>query len=200
MILKVCGVTNQEDADVAVDAGANAIGFNFYAKSPRYVPPDGAARITTPMGVLRVGIFVNPASEEIYAAQTAAGLHVAQLHGDQPNLAQYLAIRLWKACQVRAGFDLAREDYGAAEALVLDGPAGDLYGGSGKSFDWRVASGLNRRIIVAGGLDGGNVARAVEIAKPWGVDACSRIESAPGKKDHQKMREYLWAARMALQS
>jgi phosphoribosylanthranilate isomerase len=81
---------------------------------------------------------------------------------------------------------------------VLDGPAGDLYGGSGKTFDWRLVKGLTRRIIIAGGLDASNVAQAIEIARPWGVDACSRIESAPGKKDHQKMKEFLSAARLAL--
>lgn len=198
MILKVCGITNQEDADVAVDAGATAIGFNFYEKSPRYLTWEQARDIRTPMGVLRVGVFVDARRQDIEESSRVAKIHVAQMHGKEATLAEYPAIRFWKAFQVRPGFDLEREDDGYPEALLLDGPAGDLYGGSGKSFDWKLAKGLRRRIIIAGGLDGSNVAQAVEIARPWGVDACSRIELAPGKKDHQKMKEFLWAARMAL--
>jgi phosphoribosylanthranilate isomerase len=199
MILKVCGITNQEDADVAVDAGATAIGFNFYSKSPRYLTWEQASGIRTPIGVLRVGVFVNGWREQMEDARRAAGLHVVQMHGKDATLAEYPgATRCWKALQVGPGFDLETEDDGATEALVLDGPAGDLYGGAGKTFDWRLVKGLQRRIIIAGGLDATNVAQAVEIARPWGVDACSRIESAPGKKDHQKMKEFLWAARLAL--
>jgi phosphoribosylanthranilate isomerase len=198
VILKVCGITNQDDANAAIDAGATAIGFNFYQKSPRYVSWEQAGEIKTPMGVLRVGVFVNGWREHIEDTWRAVGLHVAQMHGEETTLVEYPAIRTWKALQVGPGFDLDAEDDGLTEALVLDGPAGDLYGGSGKTFDWRVVKGMNRRIIIAGGLDASNVAQAVEIARPWGVDACSRIESAPGKKDHQKMKEFLWAARLAL--
>jgi phosphoribosylanthranilate isomerase len=198
VILKVCGITNQADADAAVDAGATAIGFNFYSKSPRYLTWEQASEIRTPMGVLRVGIFVNGRREEIEDTRRATGIHVAQMHGEEATIAEYPAIRTWKALQVGPGFNLEKEDDRLTEALVLDGPAGDLYGGSGKTFDWRLVKGVDRRIIIAGGLDASNVAQAIEIARPWGVDACSRIESAPGKKDHQKMKEFLWAARLAL--
>lgn len=201
MILKVCGITNQQDADSAIEAGANAIGFNFYPKSPRHITWEQAARINTPPGVRRVGIFVDARRQDIEDARRAANLHVAQMHGRRIAIAEHPAGGpFWKAFQVGAGFDLEREDDGLAEAVVLDGPAGDLYGGSGKTFDWRLVAGLKRRIIIAGGLDASNVARAVEITRPWGVDACSRIERAPGKKDHQKMKEFLWAARTALLS
>ena len=198
MILKVCGITNQEDADAAVDAGATAIGFNFYPKSPRFLTWEQASEIRTPIGILRVGIFVDAWREHIEDTRRAVDIHVAQMHGQEATLAEYPAMRHWKAFQVRPGFDLGLEDDGLPEALVLDGPAGDLYGGSGKTFDWRLVKGVNRRIVIAGGLDASNVAQAVEIARPWGVDACSRIESAPGKKDHRKMKEFLWAARLAL--
>ena len=197
MILKICGITNQEDADAAVEFGATAIGFNFYPKSPRYVTREQARGIVT-TGVLRVGVFVHALREDIEAAIGDADIEVAQLHGDTDS--EYPLIRCWKALQVEPGFELTQEDDGRTDALVLDGPAGHLYGGSGKTFDWGLVAGLKRRIIIAGGLDGSNVARAVGIARPWGVDACSRIESAPGKKDHQKMKEFLRAARMALQS
>jgi phosphoribosylanthranilate isomerase len=199
MIIKVCGITNQEDATVAVEAGATAIGFNFYPKSPRYLTWEQARAIRTPLGVLRVGVFVDGRRQDIEDARRAVNLDIAQMHGKEATLAEYPGgTRFWKALQVGPGFDLEREDDGFPEALLLDGPAGDLYGGSGKTFDWSLVKGVSRRIILAGGLDATNVMRAVEIARPWGVDACSKIECAPGKKDHQKMKEFLWAARLAL--
>lgn len=198
MILKICGITNQQDADAAVAGGANAIGFNFYLKSPRRIAPEIAAGITTPAGVRRVGVFVDEAKERVEEIGRTARLDVAQLHGDE-FAAQYPAgLAVWKAARVGASFTLAAFDAQLVEALVLDGPAGELYGGAGKTFDWTLAAGAGRRIILAGGLDAGNVARAIELARPWGVDACSRIESAPGKKDHSKMIDFLNAAKAAL--
>jgi phosphoribosylanthranilate isomerase len=105
---------------------------------------------------------------------------------------------VWKAVRVSGGVDFASFHDSPAEALLLDGPAGELYGGAGEPFDWKLAAGAPRRIIVAGGLEASNVARAVALAHPWGVDACSRLESAPGKKDHRKMAAFLRAAREAL--
>jgi len=201
MILKVCGITNQEDADVAVNAGANAIGFNFYKKSPRYIAPEQAKLISTPMGVLRVGVFVNEYRENIEDIRRIVKLQKAQLHGEE-TLAEFPGgLAYWKAIRVKDGrLQIPSLDHVPSEALLVDGPAGELYGGAGKTFDWRLVRNEPRRIIVAGGLDASNVARAIELARPWGVDACSKIECAPGKKDHQKMKEYLWAARMALQT
>ena len=197
VILKVCGITNQPDADAAIAAGANAIGFNFYPKSPRYLAPQSAARITTP-GALRVGVFVNEMAARVAEIARIAALDVAQLHGDE-SPAQYPAgIAVWKAARVSAGFDFAQFDGCPADALLLDGPAAHLYGGAGLAFDWDLAQGARHRIIVAGGLDATNVARAVSLAQPWGVDSCSRIESSPGKKDHIKMIDFLHAAKAAL--
>jgi phosphoribosylanthranilate isomerase len=105
---------------------------------------------------------------------------------------------VWKAARVAGGFNFVPYTGVPAEALLLDGPAGDLYGGSGMNFDWSLAASTGLRIILAGGLDADNVARAIAIAHPWGVDACSRIESAPGIKDHRKMHDYLQAAKAAL--
>jgi phosphoribosylanthranilate isomerase len=191
VILKVCGIANQPDADAAIAAGATAIGFNFYPKSPRYIAPESAAAIATP-GALRVGVFVNEPAPRI------AALDVAQLHGDE-SPAQYPAgIAVWKAARVSPDFDFSQLDGCPADALLLDGPAADLYGGAGLCFDWTLASRARHRIIVAGGLDASNVARAVSLAQPWGVDSCSRIESSPGKKDHAKMIDFLHAAKAAL--
>lgn len=198
MILKICGVTNQQDADAAVAAGANAIGFNFYPKSPRHIAADSAGAIATGPGVRRVGVFVDEPRARVEAIGRVARLDVAQLHGSEQPSEYPTAIAVWKAARVGDGFHLAAYDGIPAEALVLDGPAGELYGGAGRTFDWTVAAASARRIILAGGLDASNVARAIALARPWGVDACSRIESAPGKKDHQKMIDFLQAAKAAL--
>jgi phosphoribosylanthranilate isomerase len=198
VILKICGITNQEDADAAVRAGANAIGFNFYPRSPRYVAPEQAARIVTGAGIRRVGVFVNEQASRVEQVARAAALDVAQLHGDEAPAEYPAAIAVWKAARVTAEFEIAQYNGLPAEALVLDGPAGGLYGGAGVPFDWTAIGRTTRHIILAGGLDGSNVARAILLARPWGVDACSRIESAPGRKDHRKMSEFLEAAMAAL--
>jgi phosphoribosylanthranilate isomerase len=197
MIFKVCGITNQPDADAALAAGATAIGFNFYPKSPRYLAPESAARISTP-GALRVGVFVDEPPAAIAAIARLAALDVAQLHGDEAPDQYPAGITVWKAARVSPDFDFLQLDACPAEALLLDGPAAELYGGAGLSFDWNLARGARHRIIVAGGLDASNVARAISLAQPWGVDSCSRIESSPGKKDHTKMTDFLHAAKAAL--
>ena len=200
MILKICGITNQDDASAAIDAGATAIGFNFYPRSPRYIRPEQAADIVTAAGVRRVGVFVNQEPARVQEIAQTARLDVAQLHGDE-TMEQALfcqPLKVWKAARVNTALDLTPyRDY-PAEALLLDGPAGELYGGSGKSFDWRLVQNAGRKIVLAGGLDASNVAAAIEIARPWGVDACSRIETAPGKKDHKKMTAFLHAAMAAV--
>jgi len=198
MVLKICGITSSEDAAAAVDGGATAIGFNFWPRSPRYVAPEDAARIGTAAGIRRVGVFVNEAPARIEEIAALVRLDVAQLHGDESPAAYPAGLMVWKAARVSTGFDFSGYEDSPAEALVLDGPAGDLYGGSGQTFDWGLAAVVRKRIILAGGLDASNVAQAIAAAHPWGVDACSRIESAPGKKDYRKMTEFLNAARAAL--
>jgi phosphoribosylanthranilate isomerase len=204
MIVKVCGITNAEDAAAAIAGGANAIGFNFYAPSPRYIAPQRAAEISTASGVRRVGVFVNEARARVEEIARIAGLDVAQLHGEEAVDDYPAAVMVWKAARVSAGFSFASFTDSPAEALLLDGPAGELYGGAGMSFDWQSVGPASwpdfRRIILAGGLDASNVEKAVAAAHPWGVDACSRIESAPGKKDHKKMLEFVRRARKALES
>jgi phosphoribosylanthranilate isomerase len=197
VILKVCGITNVEDAALACAEGATAIGFNFYRRSPRYVAPERAAGIPTPAGVRRVGVFVNEPRESVERIARLAALDVVQLHGDETPADYPAAVAVWKAARVAAGFDAARFLDCPIEALLLDGPAGASYGGSGQSFPWRIAAACPLRVILAGGLDGSNVAQAIADGRPWGVDACSRIESAPGKKDPLKMTELLAAARRA---
>ncbi len=197
MILKICGITNQEDAAAAIEGGATAIGFNFWANSPRYIAPERAAEIVS-AGVRRVGVFVNESPARVEEIAAIARLDVAQLHGEETaaDYPQHMAV--WKAARVNETFEFSVYDDCPAEALMLDGPAGALYGGAGNTFDWSRAAAIRKRIILAGGLDASNVAIAIALAHPWGVDACSRIESAPGKKDHRKMSEFLEAAKAAL--
>jgi phosphoribosylanthranilate isomerase len=192
MILKICGITNAEDAAAAIQAGATAIGFNFYLRSPRYIAPEQAAAIATLPGVRRVGVFVDETRERVEEIARIARLDVAQLHGDEAPSAYPRSVTVWKAARVTNGFDWARYDELPAEALLLDGPA------NGQTFDWNIVSARKQRIILAGGLDASNVALAISIVHPWGVDVCSRIESAPGRKDHRKMIEFLQAAKAAL--
>jgi phosphoribosylanthranilate isomerase len=192
MMVKICGITNLGDALAAVDGGASALGFNFYPRSPRYVDPEAAASIIEhlPAGVVRVGVFVNESAEALSDLMRLAGVEVAQLHGDEPPSAVPAGLRCWKAFRVDERFHPALLDDYDAEAYLLDSSGG----GSGQTFDWERARGIDRRIVLAGGLDASNVRAAIETVRPWGVDACSRIESAPGRKDRAKMKEFLKAA------
>lgn len=186
-IIKICGITNEEDARVAVEAGANALGFNFYPGSPRYIPPEQAREIieTVSGASLKVGVFVNSTDE--IAAEVP--LDVLQLHG---SCAGYPSRRTWRA--IRPG-DCPQDS--GAEAYLMD-TGGEQFGGSGKTFDWNVAAGMPFRVIIAGGLDHTNVGEAIRIAQPWGVDACSRLESSPGKKDPRRVRDFVKAALAAI--
>jgi len=191
-VIKICGITALEDALAACDAGADALGFNFWPRSPRYIEPERAAQIIEriPGNVLAVGVFVDEAAERIEATAAAAGVEVAQLHGacGAPRL------RWWKALE--AGPDVRRQmEQFDAEAFLLDAPAGAQRGGTGRAFDWALASGLPGRIVLAGGLGPDNVREAIRAARPWGVDACSRLESAPGRKDPEKVRAFVRAVR-----
>lgn len=193
-LIKICGITALEDALAACDAGADALGFNFWPRSPRYIEPERAARIIErlPGNVLAVGVFVDEPAEQIEETASAAGIEVAQLHGacGVPRL------RWWKALEAGPELDRQMEQF-EAEAFLVDAPAGALRGGTGRTFDWSLVRGLPRRIVLAGGLGPDNVKEAIATARPWGVDACSRLEIAPGRKDAARVREFVRAVREA---
>jgi phosphoribosylanthranilate isomerase len=191
MMVKICGITNREDALAAVDAGASAIGFNFYRESPRYISHTGAAMIAekVPANIWKVGVFVNETPEAIAKIVLDAGLDVAQLHGTS----EARGIRIWRAHQADDSLSLL-DQLVAVEALLIDTPSDELYGGTGRTFDWSLAKEFSINTIIAGGLDADNVRLAIQQAQPWGVDACSRIEKSPGIKDHEKMRKFVKAA------
>jgi len=192
MMVKICGITNLEDAMASVESGASALGFNFYPKSPRYITPEAAAEITSklPAGVIKVGVFVNARTEE---TARIAGLDVVQLHGDESPQQIPAGLRTWKAFRVTPELDLSMLDEWPLEAFLLDAPTA-AYGGSGETFDWRRAHSTKHKIILAGGLDAANVGAAIAQAQPYGVDSCSRLEIAPGRKDHRKVSQFIQAA------
>ncbi|HEY1206366.1 MAG: phosphoribosylanthranilate isomerase [Bryobacteraceae bacterium] len=194
MMVKICGITNRGDALAAVDGGASALGFNFYPPSPRYIAPEAAHAILAalPPGVLKVGVFANEPAAAVAALAGRLGLDIVQLHGESPDIPA--GLRVWRALPVAPGFDVASLDPLPAEAFLLDAPSGALYGGTGRSFDWSLARGARRPVILAGGLDETSVRRAIEEGRPWGVDACSRLESSPGCKDRGRMAQFLKAA------
>jgi phosphoribosylanthranilate isomerase len=192
MIVKVCGITTAEDAQIAVEAGAAALGFNFYPKSPRHITPQAARRIglEVPATVLKVGIFVNESAAAIAAAVVEAGLDIAQVIGQSPGA----AVRYWMVHRVEADFTADQLEDPHAEAFLLDTPSDSLYGGTGQAFDWMRADIPGRRIILAGGLGPDNVRAAIRACRPWGVDACSRLEREPGRKDPEKVKAFVEAA------
>jgi phosphoribosylanthranilate isomerase len=190
MMVKICGITNREDALAAVEAGASAIGFNFYRASPRYISHTGAAMISEkiPAKVWKVGVFVNESPETIAKTVLDAGLDVAQLHGSS----EARGVRIWRAMSPLDPVALAL--LGDVEAVLIDAPSDEAFGGTGQTWDWSQAPQIEQKIIIAGGLDADNVRTAIDQARPWGVDACSRIEKSPGLKDHDKMRRFIAAA------
>lgn len=202
-IIKVCGIVEPADALAAVQAGATAIGMVFYAASPRYVRLDQAAMVSAVVSsrALKVGVFVNETSERIRSVAEAVRLDVVQLHGDeQPSVVAELAgLRVWKALPVGADFRASRMDDYDCEAILLDTAKANVYGGSGQTFSWQKAIEAkgDRRIIVAGGLGPDNVAEAIRTLRPWGVDASSRLESSPGRKDTEKVEAFVRAAQSA---
>jgi phosphoribosylanthranilate isomerase len=203
--VKVCGITSAEDAVAAAEAGADAIGLVFWPGSPRAVTGDEARRIAEalPPFVVRVGVFVDASRDEMARAADAAGLDLLQLHGDEPPEALVdLPRRALKAVRVGEGF--APEDAlrfeGRAAGLLLDTGGPGAAGGTGRAFDWSLARGVRERarfLLLAGGLSPENVGAAFEAVRPDGVDASSRLETAPGRKDHARVRAFVEAVREA---
>ncbi len=197
MMVKVCGITNPEDAHVAVEEGASALGFVFHVPSPRSVSVESATEIIAglPRNVWKVGVFVNQPAAEITRVVQACKLDVAQLHGDETPADVPADIRSWKALRVADTLSSEQLEPFEVEAFLLDTATPNEYGGTGRTFPWNIAKSLNNyKIILAGGLDASNVRDAIREARPWGVDASSRLEKAPGRKDHGKLCAFLKAA------
>lgn len=200
--IKICGLTREADVAAACAAGADAVGFVCYAKSPRYVEPRRLRALAREVGPFTtpVLLFVNAAPDAIDVAREAVPAAVLQFHGDEheADCARYGATYL-RAIRMVEGVDLldCERLFPSAAALLLDAPS-EVYGGSGTAFDWaRVPSSRGKRLILAGGLNPDNVARAVQTVRPYAVDVSSGVEDAPGHKNAARINEFVDAVRRA---
>jgi phosphoribosylanthranilate isomerase len=220
--VKICGTTNLEDARAAADAGANAVGFVF-AESPRRIDPKQAAEIVAqlPSTVEKVGVFVNERPARIREIVKQVGLTTVQLYGEEaadfagrlfteaepeqrPRVYRALSMKTIFSAANATAFLRAHRVKQVFDALLVDSGSSTRGGGTGLTFDWERArpfiTGLKKtgKVIVAGGLTPENVARAIEMFRPWGVDVASGVEKEPGRKDHEKIRAFVAAARRAV--
>jgi phosphoribosylanthranilate isomerase len=202
--VKVCGITSFEDAALALDCGADALGFNFFPRSPRFIDPVQAKEIIhrLPPLLTSVGVFVNvPKPHKVADLARAAGIRVLQLHGDESS--EYCqSLTDWtliKALRISSKSILSDLENYPVQAFLLDARDDLLFGGTGKTFDWSLCQkiGKLRPLILAGGLNAANVGRAIQITRPYAVDVCSGVESAPGKKDKFKLKEFMEEVRNA---
>jgi phosphoribosylanthranilate isomerase len=203
VFVKICGITNLEDARAAVKAGADALGFNFYSRSSRFIAPTAARLIIAelPPSVMTVGVFVNEGGpEDVARMADAAGIRAVQLHGDEsPAYCRALSDRfVIKALRVGPNFTPERALEFETNALLLDAFDRAARGGTGQVIDWRLARRVSEfvpKLFLAGGLTVENVAAAIEAARPYAVDACSGLERAPGRKDTARVRAFIKAAK-----
>lgn len=202
--IKICGITNYEDAELAAGNGATALGFNFYPDSPRYIQPDKAARIIErlPNEISKIGVFVNSEIGRIQKYVGISGIEFIQLHGDEDietveSVAKLTGLGVIKALRVRKNFRPSDVCATGAEAVLLDTYSPAIYGGTGESFNWSLAKescGLFHKVYLAGGLGPENVAKAIDEVRPFGIDSCSALESHAGRKDPQKLLRFLRSA------
>jgi len=201
--VKICGITNLEDALVAAEAGADALGFVFCEQSPRCVSIDAAAEIIRglPPFLVKVGVFVNAPTDLVYRGIGQCGLNLLQFHGDEtPEYCVQFGLMSMKAFRIRDQNSLLDLPGYQTDAWLLDAYVPGTLGGTGQRFNWELAvqaRDLGRPIFLAGGLTAENVGEAVRLVKPYAVDVSSGVESAPGKKDHEKVRAFIREAKMS---
>ncbi len=213
-LVKICGLTTLADAQAALDVGADLLGFICYPKSPRHLPPDRIAAILTGLqsairnsqsAIRTVGVFVDESFDAIDRTLAETGLDLAQLHGAEPPvILESLQGRGFKALRSRSLAEAEADadwyaDLGpsAGPDLLLDAYDPQAYGGTGHRADWDIAAALAKRyrLLLAGGLTPANVAEAVARVRPWGVDVSSGVETAPGRKDHTAVRDFILTAK-----
>ncbi|KAF0182393.1 MAG: phosphoribosylanthranilate isomerase [Nitrospirae bacterium] len=199
--IKICGITNAEDASAAVEYGADALGFVFYPKSPRCITPENARTIieALPPFVTTVGVFVNETVETVNHIRSETGITMIQLHGEEPPALCKAWPHVIKAFRVAAMSDLDSLAQYSASAFLFDTYSPAEYGGTGQIFNWEIAVEAKRygRIILAGGLTPDNIAQAVAKVTPYGVDVSSGVEREKGRKDLEKMRLFIERAKSA---
>ena len=198
--VKVCGITNSEDALCAVRLGASALGFVFYEKSPRFVAPEEAGEIIrkVPPFVTKVGVFVNAGADYLREARDIARFDVYQFHGDEtPEFCSTFGEDYIKAIRVKDADSLEAVNLYDTDAFLFDTYSPDAYGGTGENFSWDVLSGRklgDKFVILSGGLTPDNVRDAIRAVGPYAVDVSSGVESSPGVKDHLKLERFMEAA------
>lgn len=201
--IKICGLTNVADALAAAEAGADLVGLMFYERSPRNISFATAAEISRalPPAIVKVGVFVNPTEEAVRRAISECGVGLLQFHGEEPpEFCTQFGVMSLKAFRVRGPETLAALPNYHTDAWMLDAYAAAAHGGTGATFNWslaREAARFGRPIFLAGGLTPENVGEAVRQVQPFAVDVSSGVESAPGQKDHAKVRAFIRAAREA---
>lgn len=200
--VKICGITSVEDAAAAVDAGADALGLVFVPGTPRYVPPDAAARILerVPPLVATVGVFVDHPLEEVVRIAAALRLHAVQLHGHESEAySRRIPVPVIRALRVRDATGLQPVETYPAHAFLLDAYVEGVPGGTGTPIPWELALRAKGRtpLILSGGLRPETVGEAVRLVRPYGVDVSSGVEMSPGRKDHRKVREFVVNVRQA---
>ncbi len=198
--IKICGITNIEDALLSVDLGANALGFVFYKESKRYIKPDNAKSIISklPPFVTTVGVFANQDLDEIKKIKENAGFDVFQLHGDEsPDFCMKLEGKVIKAIRVKENIDPKEVESYPTQAILFDNYSTEAYGGTGETFGWEILKGFDtsKKIILSGGLTPENVAKAIRIVKPYAVDVSSGVEENPGKKNPDKLKRFIKAVK-----
>jgi phosphoribosylanthranilate isomerase len=198
--VKICGFTNLADAQAAVEAGADVLGFVFHEPSPRFASIEVAAGIIRelPPFIIKAGVFVNAPEEFVFRAIRECGLNLLQFHGDEPpDYCQQFGLMSLKAFRIRDAASLQALRHYPTDAWLLDAYNPDRLGGTGETFSWelaREAQTWGRPIFLAGGLTPENVAKAIRCARPYGVDVSSGVEAAPGRKDHAKVKAFIQAA------
>jgi phosphoribosylanthranilate isomerase len=204
--VKICGLTTPQDAFAAIEAGADALGFNFFPGSKRFVGSEANWIGGLPATVDKIGIVVNPTLDQARAISAVSGIAALQLHGaETPEFCQRLAqegIRFEKAIPVRGSHSLADVPDFFTDTVLLDSSAGGEFGGSGRTFPWEIARAFVQanpqlKVILAGGLTPLNIALAIATVRPFGVDVTTGVEAAPGRKDHGQLRAFIAAARAA---
>ncbi len=192
--VKICGITNYQDAVAAMDMGADLLGFNFYPQSPRFITPEKAAGIINklPGFIVTAGVFVNATIEQINEAENLCQLDWIQLHGDEePEFCRLFLsynVKTMKAIRIKDQTDIKKAESFFTDAILLDAFNPQKYGGTGLTFDWNIIGHIDKRVFLAGGINPDNLAQAVKLGV-YGIDVCSGIEAEPGKKDHKKMKK-----------
>ncbi len=192
MKVKICGITSMDDALMACEYRADALGFVFYKKSPRYIAPEDAQVIIEriPAFVSTVGVFVDEDRKRLYAAMDTSGIDYAQLHGDEPiAMVHRLGRKAIKAFRVRDGGSIEQVNRSGLRVVLLDGYT-EAYGGSGRGFDLGLLKGLSEdiRVVLAGGITPDNAVEIARTYRPYAIDVSSGVEESPGKKSREKLR------------